>query len=59
MSSSPFHRKAIQRTLAAGLDAHMINRETGDKHIFSSDELAALSLKPVNGMLPSDLSNAA
>jgi len=58
MRSSAFHRKAIQRTLAAGLAAHLINRETGDKHIFSEAELASLSLTPMGG-LDEDLSSAA
>jgi hypothetical protein len=56
MRSSAFHRKAIQRTLSAGLAAHLINRETGNKHMFSAEELACLSLSPMPG---SDLSTAA
>jgi len=55
MRSSAFHRKAIQRTLSAGLPAHLINRETGDKHMFSAEEVAQLSLTP----LESGLSTAA
>ncbi len=46
VSSSAFHRKAIQRTLTAGLPAFLINRETGDKHMFSEEEVATLGLKP-------------
>jgi hypothetical protein len=63
MRSSAFHRKAIQRTLTAGLPAHLINRETGDKHMFSAEDLARLSLLPLcNGLgadLSTDLSTAA
>jgi hypothetical protein len=59
MQSSAFHRKAIQRTLSAGLAADLINRETGSKHTFSADELARLCLAPVSGSLGSDLSTAA
>ena len=59
MSSSAFHRKAIQRTLAAGLAADLINRETGSKHIFTAEELAALSLTPFFAATETDLSTAA
>ena len=44
LSSSPFHRKAMRRTLEAGLPAHMINRTTGSNHLFSAAELAELEL---------------
>ncbi len=44
VSTSAFHRKAVQRTLSAGLVAHLINRETGSKHVFSSAEIARLGL---------------
>ena len=57
MRSSAFHRKAIHRTLAAGLAADLINRETGSKHIFTGEELAALCLTPY--YLSTDLSTAA
>ena len=46
VSSSAFNRKAIHRTLTAGLPAHLINRETGDKHMFSAEEIGHLSLTP-------------
>lgn len=59
MRSSAFHRKAIQRTLAAGLAADLINRETGSKHIFTSEELAALSLTPHFTDMNDGLSTAA
>jgi hypothetical protein len=59
MQSSAFHRKAIQRTLSAGLPAHLINRETGDRHMFSAEDLAGLSLLPVGAGLDTDLSTAA
>ncbi len=59
MRSSAFHRKAIQRTLAAGLAADLINRETGSKHIFTAEELAALSLTPTFDEHATDLSTAA
>lgn len=59
MRSSAFHRKAIQRTLNAGLSADLINRETGSKHIFTAEELAQLSLSPMLPAMEADLSTAA
>ncbi len=59
MRSSAFHRKAIQRTLTAGLAADLINRETGSKHIFTAEELAALSLTPYFADSETGLSTAA
>ncbi len=44
VSSSPFHRKAMHRTLSAGLPAHLIDRVTGGKHMFSQEQIAALRL---------------
>ncbi len=44
VSTSAFHRKAVQRTLSAGLVADLINRETGSKHLFSEVEIARLGL---------------
>ncbi len=44
LSSSPFHRKAMHRTLNAGLPAHLIDRATGSKHLFSQEEIAMLEL---------------
>jgi hypothetical protein len=41
---SPFHRKAMHRTLFAGLPADMIDRSNGHTRLFSSEELAALEL---------------
>jgi hypothetical protein len=59
VSSSAFHRKAIQRTLTAGLPAFLINRETGNKHVFSAEEIAQLSLTPAEAeaLLNADGSN--
>ncbi len=45
LSSSPFHRKVMRRTLEAGLATHLINRSTGNKHLFSQDEIATLELE--------------
>lgn len=45
ISSSPFHRKAMHRTLKAGLPTHLINRSTGDKHLFSQEQIAELNLE--------------
>ena len=61
VSTSAFHRKAIQRTLTAGLPAHLINRETGNKHVFSAEEIARLSLTPGEAeiLVGSGLSSAA
>ncbi len=44
VSTSAFHRKAVQRTLSAGLVADLINRETGNKHEFSQAEISRLGL---------------
>lgn len=44
VSSSPFHRKAMHRTLRAGLPAHLIDRVTGGKHLFSQEQIAELCL---------------
>jgi hypothetical protein len=44
VSSSPFHRKAMHRTLSAGLPAHLIDRVTGGKHMFSQEQIAELHL---------------
>ncbi len=44
MSSSPFHRKAMHRTIRAGLPTHFIDRATGSKHLFSREQIAELSL---------------
>jgi hypothetical protein len=61
VSTSAFHRKAIKRTLAAGLPADLINRETGGKHVFSAEEIARLSLTPAEAeaLLDSSLGAAA
>jgi hypothetical protein len=47
MHSSPFNRKAIQRTLSAGLAADLINRETGKKFGFGPAVIQSLHLKQI------------
>ena len=61
INASAFHRKATQRTLAAGLPAYIINRETGSKHLFTAEQIARLSLTAdlPQTLLGSDLSTAA
>ncbi len=43
-SSTPFHLKVIYRTLLAGLTAPLIDRTTGDRQIFSLNQLKDLGL---------------
>ena len=43
-SSTPFHLKAMYRTLLAGLTASLIDRATGDRQIFSLHQLKDLGL---------------
>ena len=43
-SSTPFHLKVIYRTLHAGLTACMIDRSTGNRQIFSLNQLKDLGL---------------
>jgi hypothetical protein len=47
LSSSPFQRKAMHRTLFAGLPARLIDRSNGSTRLFSAEELAALELNQV------------
>jgi hypothetical protein len=42
--STPFHLKAIYRTLVAGLTASLIDRNTGARLIFSHGQLKELGL---------------
>ncbi len=44
--TKPFQRKALHRTLSAGLVAHVINRETGAPQWFSQNEIAVFHLAP-------------
>jgi hypothetical protein len=44
VSSSPFHRKAMHRSLRAGLPTHLIDRATGGKQLFSREQIAELRL---------------
>ena len=44
VSSSPFHRKAMHRSLTAGLPTHLIDRATGGKQLFSREQIAELRL---------------
>jgi hypothetical protein len=48
MSSSPFQRKAMQRTLVAGVAMHVLDRTNGEKLMFSEEEIAALALDKPN-----------
>jgi hypothetical protein len=48
LSSSPFQRKAMHRTLKAGVPMHVLNRTNGEKLFFSEEEIAALSLHEPN-----------
>jgi hypothetical protein len=43
-SSTPFHLKAIYRTLTAGLTASVIDRDTGAPLVFSLGQLKDLGL---------------
>jgi hypothetical protein len=43
-SSTPFHLKAMSRTLHAGLTASLIDRATGSRQIFSLNQLKDLGL---------------
>ncbi len=43
-SSTPFHLKAIYRTLHAGLTASLIDRATGARQVFSLTQLRELGL---------------
>jgi hypothetical protein len=44
LSSSPFQRKAMHRTLKAGVPMHMLDRTNGEKVFFSEEEIAAFAL---------------
>jgi hypothetical protein len=44
LSSSPFQRKAMHRTLKAGVPMHMLDRTNGEKLFFSEEEIAAFAL---------------
>jgi hypothetical protein len=48
LSSSPFHRKAMHRTLRAGVPMHVLDRTNGEKLLFSQEEIAALSSQEPN-----------
>ena len=48
LSTSPFHRKAMQRTLDAGVPMHVLDRTNGTKLLFSEEQIAALSLDKPN-----------
>lgn len=48
LSSSPFHRKAMQRTLLAGVPMHVLDRTNGEKLLFSEEEIAALAIEESN-----------
>jgi hypothetical protein len=48
LSSSPFHRKAMHRTLTAGVAMHVLDRTNGEKLLFSEEEIAALAFDKPN-----------
>lgn len=48
LSSSPFHRKAMQRTLRAGVPMHVLDRTNGAKLMFSEEQIAALEFDKTN-----------
>lgn len=48
LSSSPFHRKAMHRTLTAGVPMHVLDRTNGEKQLFSEEEIVALALDKPN-----------
>ncbi|HXP07634.1 MAG TPA: hypothetical protein VN828_04020 [Acidobacteriaceae bacterium] len=48
LSSSPFQRKLMHRTLTAGVAMHVLDRTNGEKLLFSEEEIAALSLDKPN-----------
>jgi hypothetical protein len=43
-SSTPFHLKAMYRTVQAGLTASLIDRSTGARQVFSFNQLKALGV---------------
>ena len=48
LSSSPFHRKAMHRTLRAGVSMDLVDRTNGAKLLFSEEEILALALDEPN-----------
>jgi hypothetical protein len=46
ISPSDFNRKAIHRTISAGLTADLIDRTTGRKYLFPAEVLTSLKLTP-------------
>ena len=48
LSSSPFQRKLMHRTLTAGVAMHVLDRTNGEKLLFSEEEIATLSLDKPN-----------
>jgi hypothetical protein len=48
LSSSPFQRKAMHRTLTAGVPMNVLDRTNGEKLLFSEDEITALALDTHN-----------
>ena len=48
LSSSPFQRKAMHRTLTAGVPMHVLDRTNGEKQLFSEEELTMLALNKPN-----------
>ncbi len=45
LSSSPFHRKAMHRTLQAGVPMQVVDRTDGSKLMFSAEQIAALTFE--------------
>lgn len=48
LSSSPFHRKVMQRSLRAGVPMHVLDRTNGTKLMFSEEQIASLALDRSN-----------
>ncbi len=48
LSSSPFQRKLMHRTLTAGVAMHVLDRTNGEKLLFSEEEIAALAFDKPN-----------
>lgn len=46
--SSPFQRKAMHRTLTAGVPMHVMDRSNGAKLFFTEEEIAALTMDTPN-----------
>jgi hypothetical protein len=48
LSSSPFQRKLMHRTLTAGVPMNVLDRTNGEKLMFSEEEILALAMDKPN-----------